>query len=201
MEGMNSWHNAGLLKQIVSDLLAEHVEGVPFFDALDATWRSPRGTGVVGEFVAYAAHRWEYAQFVASGRFGMFLHNRWESYFRRPLLLVTGGLRTDALMDDLWYWHGRQEFIFLDDSFYSGKTRDAIRGALQRRQCDIFHTFVIYDGCRERHADVASMFRYWDHYNPESCHEPQRSPGVQGEPGGPVSDLSTLSGGQVPNCS
>ena len=105
---------------------------------------------------------------VSTGRFGMFLNNA----FGIPLILVTGGLRTTAPMDDLWYVRQKLErgasrdFILLDDSFYSGKTRGQIRTELERHGGRLVHTYVLYDGNRERDPEVTALYRYFDHYVP-----------------------------------
>jgi hypothetical protein len=172
---------SNLVNQIVEELLNRHVGGVTFFDHLDATWRSPRGWPVVQEFLARAlvvpdphgavpfARTFPGAAPVSTGRFGMFLHNA----FGIGLLLVTGGLRTTAPMDDLWYVGQKlergsgQDFILLDDSFYSGQTRGLIRDELQRQGGRLLHTYVIYDGSRERDPDVTALYRYYDHFAPD----------------------------------
>jgi hypothetical protein len=169
-----------LLAQIVQELLERHVGGVTFFDHLDATWRSPRGWPVVGELLARALvqhHPGSAGPFektfpgaspVSTGRFGMFLNNA----FGVGLLLVTGGLRTTAPMDDLWYVRRKpegglsQDFILLDDSFYSGRTRGLIREELERQGGHLVHTYVIYDGGRERDPEVTALYRYYDHFAP-----------------------------------
>jgi hypothetical protein len=170
-----------LLAQIVQELLDRHIGGIPFFDHIDATWRSPRGLPVVRELLGRALVRphpdcpepfekaFPGATPVSTGRFGMFLNN----VFGVPLLLVTGGLRTTAPMDDLWYVRQKVEqglskdFILLDDSFYSGQTRNQIRAELERQGGRLVHTYVIYAGNRERDPDVTAMYRYFDHFVPD----------------------------------
>jgi hypothetical protein len=170
-----------LVTEVVDELLARHVGGEGFFDALDATWRSPRGWPVVRDLLARSlvqqypgcpppfARTFPGATAVSTGRFGMFLHNA----FGAGLLLVTGGLRTTAPMDDLWYVRQKLEgglnrdFILLDDSFYSGKTRRMIREELDRHGGRLVHTYVVYDGCRERDPDVTALYRYYDHFAPD----------------------------------
>ncbi len=94
----------------------------------------------------------------------MFLHNA----FGLGLILVTGGLRTTAPMDDLWYVRQKlergqgQDFILLDDSFYSGQTRNLIRAELERQGGRLVHTYVVYDGSRERDPNVSALYRYYD---------------------------------------
>jgi hypothetical protein len=171
-----------LTDQIVQELLDRYVDGVTFFDHLDATWRSPRGWPVVQELLARALVQpypnapapfektFPGAVAVSTGRFGMFLHN---AFGISGLVLVTGGLRTTAPMDDLWYMRQKlerglsQDCILLDDSFYSGKTRGLIAAELERQGGRLVHTYVIYDGCRQRDPDVTALYRYFDHFAPD----------------------------------
>ena len=171
---------SGQLDQIIQELLVRYVGGVPFFDNLDAAWRSPRGWTVVQHLLARAGVQpcpdaprpfektFPGAGPVSTGRFGMFLHNA----FGVGLTLVTGGLRTTAPMDDLWYVRQKLErgqgrdFILLDDSFFSGRTRDLIRAELERQGGRLVHTYVVYDGGRERDPGVSALYRYYDHHAP-----------------------------------
>jgi hypothetical protein len=184
---------SALLDQIVQELLDRHVGGVPFFDHLDAAWRSPRGLPVVRELLARSLVQpypdgpgpfektFPGATAVSTGRFGMFLHNA----FGVPLLLVTGGLRTTAPMDDLWYVRQKLErgsgrdFILLDDSFFSGRTRGLIREELERQGGRLVHTYVIYGGNREPDPAVTALYRYYDHFAPVPS---QANPNVRASP-------------------
>ena len=166
------------IDQIVQELLDLHVGGVTFFDHLDATWRTPAGWSVVRELLGRALVQ-QYSSSsgpfektfpgaipISTGRFGMYLTNA----FGVDLILVTGGLRTTAPMDDLWWLRQKHErglshdFILLDDSFYSGKTRGLIRAELERQGGRLVHTYTIYDGSWERDPEVTSLYRYYDHF-------------------------------------
>ena len=108
----------------------------------------------------------------------MFLNNA----FGVDLILVTGGLRTTAPMDDLWYVRQKLErgqgrdFVLLDDSFYSGQTRNLIREELERQGGRLVHTYVVYDGNRERDPDVSALYRYYDQFAPS---QGQANPNVR----------------------
>jgi len=172
-----------LIDQIVGELLARYVGGVEYFDHLDATWRSARGWPVVQDLLARAlvrpapthpqpfARTFPCATPLSTGRFGMFLHNA----FGIGLVLVTGGLRTNAPMDDLWYMRPKferemsRDFILFDDSFYSGRTRDQIRDELERQGGRLVHSYIIYDGSRQPDPDVTALYRYYDHFAPDAA--------------------------------
>jgi hypothetical protein len=64
--------------------------------------------------------------------------------------------------------HGSgKDFILLDDSFYSGRTRGLIRDELQQQGGRLLHTYAIYDGSRERDPEVTALYRYYDHFAPD----------------------------------
>lgn len=56
------------------------------------------------------------------------------------------------------------EFIFIDDSYYSGKTMKGIEKALQNinPSAKITETFVVYDGSKVKNDNIISLFRYYD---------------------------------------
>ena len=56
------------------------------------------------------------------------------------------------------------EFIFIDDSYYSGKTMKSIEKALQNinPKAKITKIFVVYDGSKAKNDNVISLFRYYD---------------------------------------
>lgn len=55
-----------------------------------------------------------------------------------------------------------KNWIFIDDSYYLGRTRAGISVALRKIRPDasIFETYVIYDGSMGRADKVKSMYRY-----------------------------------------
>jgi len=54
-----------------------------------------------------------------------------------------------------------KNFIFIDDSFYSGKTRNCIDAELQKYDSKIIRTIVCYDGSKEKDDTVSSLYRYY----------------------------------------
>lgn len=57
--------------------------------------------------------------------------------------------------------------VFLDDSFYLGRTRDAIRKELERNGASLVGTIVAYDGSKEKDSTVKSLYKYYDNYKGE----------------------------------
>lgn len=80
----------------------------------------------------------------------------------REVIVTNGGIRlgNEALIfkDKLLC----KNWIFIDDSYYLGRTRAGISVALKKIRPDasIFETYVIYDGSMGRADKVKSMYRY-----------------------------------------
>lgn len=55
-------------------------------------------------------------------------------------------------------------YVFLDDSYYSGKTKSGIEEALKNidSKAKITNTFVVYDGGIKFDKTVHSLFRYYN---------------------------------------
>ena len=80
------------------------------------------------------------------------------------IINVNGGLRTGDLIDNLDYLKSYikdKKYIFLDDSYYSGKTQRAVRNEIERLGGKLVNTFVIYDGSVNKSEDVKSLYRYY----------------------------------------
>ena len=59
------------------------------------------------------------------------------------------------------YGNKNIKVYFLDDSLYSGKTRNKINDKLKEVfDIEITHTYVVYDGSLNKEDNVTSMFRY-----------------------------------------
>jgi hypothetical protein len=81
------------------------------------------------------------------------------------LLLAPGGLRHGDNVFDLRHFQKQirnEKFIFMDDSFFKGRTRDAIEKALHHYGGQLIHTYVVYDGSEEPDPKVTSLYRYYD---------------------------------------
>jgi hypothetical protein len=158
------------LNEKIGNILKRHPEGKEFFDALDYTIRSDRN--ILQEFVDFVWKivfagqdiRAEY-NLILSGRFGNALATNFGSNifwnFSR-VVLTNGNLRNGELPVIYLSEINDKPFVFLDDSFYSGKTRDVLEKALQEinPNSKIIKTIVVYDGSLEPRENVYSMYRY-----------------------------------------
>ena len=86
------------------------------------------------------------------------------------ILLVDGGIRTGNKVE-LDYLPKSKNLVFIDDSIYSGNTRDQIIKALNKtvrsdeKNYIFTDTFVVYDGMKIRQLSTHAMFRYYDQEN------------------------------------
>ena len=118
----------------VQELILEHVGGEKFFDALDAHIRSD---------ISYVTTLLQLAEkqygpnftAIASGKFGQFFSQY------KSTILVNGGLRSGFPITSLTQFTGLTNFVFFDDSFYSGKTRNAVRTEIVRIGGILLHTY------------------------------------------------------------
>ena len=103
---------------------------------------------------------------ILSGHFGIALINNdnfWLSQFKN-FYLIQGGLRGNDEGEFLKdYKTDSSENIFVDDSFYSGTTRNKIDSLIKSKGLikGINSTFVIYDGSPLIQKNVHSLFKYY----------------------------------------
>lgn len=154
------------LNGIVEKMLLQHKGGQKFFDNLDAAVQDEEIVNALFEMI------WEdrgFAldfHFIGSGKFGNFIHNLASAGILIPeywkIVTVSGDLRHNPCgMDDLSYMDLKEKkFLFIDDSYYQGRTRDCIEAELRRNGAELVHTYVIYDGSVKRDLNVSSLYRY-----------------------------------------
>ena len=155
------------LNEKIAEILRQHPEGEPFFDALDAMIRGDQD--ILEAFMNFVNNKTEGRRFgvVLSGNFGNAIFSAYGlSLYQNfsDVILVSGGLRKGEIPVIFKEKLETTDYIFLDDSFYSGTTRNSIASALGSLNGRIVKTFVIYDGAKIRQKDVFSMFRYFDKY-------------------------------------
>lgn len=163
------------LKSIVNECLIQHEGGEAFFDALDDMMRNDTLliTMLIGRVLATSS--WDYI--ITSGTFGKLFKeysdkNMPESFSSR-IITVPGGLRNGTNITPFWenIECSNKKFIFLDDSFYKGRTRDVVKKAVEEHNGNFINTYVFYDGSREKEPNVYSFYRYFDEH-PEELNKP-----------------------------
>jgi hypothetical protein len=176
IQGKNKSLAEALIKIEVADLLKKHRGGRAFFTAMDESLRGRHHMEQHLERVVISNFLKEHpkAGVIFTGRFGLCLVNKRTSLllkgvkrkFWYPLLLVNGGLKQGQILDLHNYVYPGWEYLLIDDTYFSGRTRHAIKAEVERHGGKILKTYVLYDGSKIKHPEVDSLFRYYDHYKP-----------------------------------
>lgn len=101
---------------------------------------------------------------IASGEIGLAMHNLGVTVD----FLVPGGLRHDPTKINLKPFQEQIEgnsFVFLDDSYFSGKTAAVVKEEIEQLGGIFVGTLVAYDGAKVRDKDVWSLYRYYDYHD------------------------------------
>jgi hypothetical protein len=147
-----------MIRDLVERMLEEHGGGEAYFDNLDSNLRNP------WVFRALTESAWAMfgpALVVVSGKFGE-AYRRWANaeFIRDPVIVLSGGVRKGGAINAPEYVGGvKMSLVFIDDSYYQGRTYLAVREALGER---VLGAFVAYDGSPEPHPDVYSLYRWRD---------------------------------------
>lgn len=157
------------LNTIIKGLLKDHPEGgEKFFDALDLLIRGD--SDILSIFLDFVmentSKNMEYGV-ILSGKFGYVLHNNYKDLLNKyfdGVILTNGGIRKGEPAYLGITKLPCSKFIFLDDSYYSGKTKSGIEEALKNidNNAKIIDTFVVYDGGVKFDRTVHSLFRYYN---------------------------------------
>lgn len=150
----------GRLFETVNELLEKYIGGEIFFDELDKAVKFDKGQ--LEELLDRASKAFPGVKTIVSGEIGLCLHN----FGLHVDLIVQGGLRKNKEPLDLTkFVKEGEDYLFLDDSYFSGKTSFVVKEALEKCGCNLVGTYVIYDGCFEKRSDVRSIYRYYDYHD------------------------------------
>lgn len=157
------------LNEKIGIILKQHKEGEEFFNALDFMIKGD--ISILEDFLLFfmndAGRYLELSNtgLIMSGGFGnaiMTMYGDRLTKTFREVIITNGGIRlgNEAIIfkDKLIC----KDWIFIDDSYYLGRTKAGISVALKKIRPDasIFETYVIYDGSMGRADKVKSMYRY-----------------------------------------
>lgn len=153
------------INNIVKECLEEHEGGEVFFDNLDEKIREK---GIIDTLIKFVSEKEMVLPYnlpqniVVSGKFGRTFSSLYTPIL--PIIVFNGGLRKGEKIDSILEGIDvkGERFIFIDDSFYSGKTRDVIKEELERNGATLEQTYVVYDGSLEKDENVHSLYRYYD---------------------------------------
>ena len=147
------------LKNVIEKNILLHTGGEAFFNALDAEIRTPM---FFQELVRVLP---EGSIIVISGKFGhafrQYLH---KTKHTLSSILINGSLRHKEPVKILEnkYLISENSLIFIDDSFYSGKTFRAIKQTIELHNGNMNKAIVIYDGSKQKLPYINSFYRYYN---------------------------------------
>ena len=156
------------MNTIVNDVSKLYEGGESYFDMLDD--RIKEDERLIVDTVDYIVNKYN-MNVVATGKLGMKLvelkiKHKFKEKFN--IVVYNGGIRKgyDAIIVGMYNDdNGSEERcgnIFIDDSFYSGKTMLGVNKAARRKGYDFDEIFVFYDGSKLKLKNVHSLYRYYN---------------------------------------
>ena len=149
------------LYNIVDEFLVKYTGGTAFYDALDEEIRI--NDAWLHAMIQKVLMNEDFDAFVVSGKFGrrfndFYFHNYEPT---KEVLLANGALRKGNDIGIEPHDLKGKRYIFLDDSFWSGKTRNCIQEFLEANNGILLKSYVFYDGNKES-KNVESFYRYYE---------------------------------------
>ena len=143
----------------VNKCLEKYIGGEIFFEKLDEMLKFDES--MLREFIEKVTAETNGIKLIASGEFGLCLHN-----YKIPVdILVPGSLRNGtAILNLEEFVKPGQRYMFLDDSYFSGKTAGIVEREVKRCGGNFVGCYVIYDGSKCKLQSVKSLYRYYDHH-------------------------------------
>lgn len=148
----------------VNELLEKYIGGQVFFTELDKAVKFD--VDILEDLIDAVHNKWgtENLILIASGEIGLAFHN-----FGLPVdIIVPGGLRFDPSEINLAPYKQSivgKDVVFVDDSYFSGKTLAVVHEEIQRLGGHMIGAYVAYDGSRDRDPTVFSLYRYYDYFD------------------------------------
>lgn len=155
------------IESIINKCLIEHAGGEIFFDAIDEEFRNDEKLLTMMTDKVNKNEVFDYI--IVSGKFGKVFKNFCidnNIYPPNSIITVNGSLRKDQEVQDYSknYNLKNKNVIFIDDSFYLGRTRDKIKNSIIENKGNLISTYVFYDGSKIKDKSVHSFYRYYDHF-------------------------------------
>jgi hypothetical protein len=153
------------MKSIVDELTIKYRKGRPFFNALDDIIKNKDNRDIILELVKNCENEW----IASSGEFGKIIYDLYsDGIFKcKGVVVFNGKMLTNNISVESWipeeFDLNNKDFIYVDDSYFSGGTVKKIEGFLLNYNSKIKLVNVMYDGSEEKSTLVNSFYRYWDH--------------------------------------
>lgn len=157
------------IEKIVNECLVKYTGGEVFFDAIDEKLRN--NDSLMLEMINKIVNREKFDYLIVSGSFGKkfkeIINKHLNSNLSKNIITVNGGLRDSnkIVKFDNYYSIKNKNVIFIDDSYYLGRTKDKIKNAVTNNGGNFICTYVFYDGSKYKDNTVHSIYRYYDHFN------------------------------------
>jgi hypothetical protein len=161
-----------MIDNLVMECIQKHEGGEKFFDALDDLLRNAELLiktlgNIAKSFKPECGFSKKNIQIIVSGKFGVSFEKYYGSCF-----VVNGNLRPDNnYVDDVFdkrfkEWNESQgtcAWVFIDDSYFLGRTANKIQDFVERNGGDFLGIVVAYDGSKEvKRYDLKCLYRYYD---------------------------------------
>jgi len=166
------------IDKIVKSISKTTQGGNTFFDQIDLSIKNPKNLDLTLDLFKKIYEDFGLAyNLVVSGGFGdlvMWLIEKQKIKCNGTILQLSGGLTshfTDmdkikkakvAKIEKSIGDFEKKNFIFIDDSYYSGTTGVSINNFLNKVGSKIIKTYVIYDGNDKKSSDRISLYNYYD---------------------------------------
>lgn len=155
-----------MIDNIVYDCIKEHVGGEKFFDALDELIRQEIILFPVLTELAISMFSKSNLDkvFITSGKFGK-VYGKWLKLHGYDSVILEGSLRNNDIkdMDNYKLLLCGKESVFVDDSYFLGRTQQRVQRLVEMHDGIYKGTVVAYDGSKsEKKKDLISLFRYYD---------------------------------------
>lgn len=150
---------------IVETFLNDYIGGEEFYDALDEQIR-------INDVWLYTmislVEEESFDKLIVSGNFGRkfykFVTLKIGKELASKILVANGSLRKGNSIGLENRDFNGQKFIFIDDSFWAGRTRNAIQNYIEKNNGILTKTYVFYDGNKVKDENVVSFYRYYDYH-------------------------------------
>ena len=160
-----------MMHLIVKECLGKYDGGESYFTEVDAMIKS--NPVLMSEYIQYVTEKENIYNVILSGEIGLkYLAMQLKRQIPSDinLFLLPGGIRLDPSklnrIDNNYkkMWKiTSSRYVFLDDSYYSGKTLNDVSDFVKKSGGIIKKSYVFYDGAPKR-TDVHSLYRYYDNF-------------------------------------
>ncbi len=165
---IDKWCMMHEMRDIANECIKTHKGGETYFTELDSMIK--QNENLMINYINYIIKKEKINDVIISGEIGEVYKNLWINNkipFNIKLHLLPGGLRNNVEIKNTENSNKsiyNKELIFIDDSFYSGKTLNKVDGYVTKNRGLIKTAYVFYDGSLEKHDHVKSLYRYYDYH-------------------------------------